>query len=133
MKGSLSSSQALGGFTTTVSDPESNIKLMLVNTARENFKGYTCHEVERVREVQRIQGMIANPTEKEFSGMVREQLLTICPVTVSDIDNANQIFGPDVASLRGKRTLTKPDCIQVKYVQRKMFGARIFGSSRLNE
>jgi hypothetical protein len=53
--------------------------------------------------------MIANPTEREFAGMVREQLLIICPVTiVRDIDNANQIFGPDLANLRGKATRKKP-------------------------
>ena len=100
-----------------VSDPESNIKLMLVNTVRGNFEGYTCHEVERVREARRIQGMIANPTERKFAGMVREQLLTNCPVTVCDVDNANQIFGPDLANLRGKATRTKPDRVQVKNVQ----------------
>jgi hypothetical protein len=100
-----------------VSDLESNIKLMLVNTVRGNFEGYTCHEVERAREVQRIQGMIANPTEREFAGMVHEQLLTNCPVTVRDVDKANQIFGPDVANLRGKMTRIKPDCVRVEYVQ----------------
>ncbi len=34
-----------------VSDPESNIELMLVNTVRGNFEGYTYHKVERAREV----------------------------------------------------------------------------------
>jgi hypothetical protein len=100
-----------------VSDPESNIKLMLVNTVRGNFEGYTCHEVERAREVQRIQGMIANPNEREFAWMVCEQLLTNCPVTIRDVDNANQIFGPDVAKLRGKTTRTKLDRVRVEYVQ----------------
>jgi hypothetical protein len=33
-----------------MSDPESNIKLMLMNTVRGNFEGYTCHKVERARE-----------------------------------------------------------------------------------
>jgi hypothetical protein len=90
-----------------VSDTESNIELMLVNTVRGNFDGYTHQKVKRAREVQRIQGMIANPSEREFAGMVREQLLTDCPVTVRDIDNANQIFGPDLANLRGKASRTK--------------------------
>jgi len=49
--------------------------------------------------------------------MVREQLLTNCPVTVRDIDNANQIFGPDLANLRGKTTRTKTECVRVEYVQ----------------
>ncbi len=92
-----------------VLDPESNIELMLLNIVRGNFEGYTCHKVKRAREAQHIQGMIANPTEREFAGMVREQILTNCPVTVCDVDNANQIFGPDLANLRGKATRTKPD------------------------
>ncbi len=100
-----------------VLDPESNIKLMLVNTVRGNFEGYTRHEVKRAREAQCIQGMIANPTEREFAGMVHEQLLTNCPVTVRDVDNANQIFGPDLANLRGKATRTKLERVQVEYVQ----------------
>ena len=49
--------------------------------------------------------------------MVREQLLTNCPVTVQDIDNANRIFGPDLANLRGKTTRTKPERVRVEYVQ----------------
>ncbi len=100
-----------------VPDPESNIELMLMSTVRGNFERYTCHKVKRAREVQRIQSMIANPTEREYAGMVREQLLTNCPVTVRDIDNANQFFGPDLADLRGKATRTKPECVRVKYVQ----------------
>jgi hypothetical protein len=90
---------------------------MLVNTVRENFEGYSCHEVEKAKEVRRTQGMIANPTQREFAGMVREQLLTNCPVTVQDVDNANRIFGPDLANLRGKTTRTKPEHVRVEYVQ----------------
>ncbi len=46
-----------------ISDPSSNIELMLVNTVRENFKGYTRQDVERAREARRIQGMIATPSK----------------------------------------------------------------------
>ncbi len=34
-----------------VSDASSNIELMLVNMVRENFEGYSCHEVEKAKEV----------------------------------------------------------------------------------
>jgi hypothetical protein len=61
--------------------------------------------------------MIANPTEREFAGLVRERILTNCPVTVRNVDNANRIFGPDLANLRGKTTRTKPECVRVEYVQ----------------
>jgi len=76
---------------------------MLVNTVRENFEGYLRHEVEKAKEARRIQGMIANPTEKEFAGMVCEQLLTNCPVTVRDIDNATEFLVLTSLTLGGKR------------------------------
>ncbi len=100
-----------------VSDPSSNVELMLVNTVRENFEGYTRHDVERAREARCIQGMIANPTKRKFAGMVREKLLTNCPITIRDVENANQIFGPDLANLRGKTTRAKPDHVRVKYAR----------------
>ncbi len=72
-----------------VSDENSNIEMMLVNTVRGNFKEYTHHDIKRAKETRRIQGMIANLTEKEFAGMVRERLLANCPITVRNVDNAN--------------------------------------------
>jgi hypothetical protein len=100
-----------------VSDPSNNVELMLVNTVRENFEGYTRHDVKRAREAQHIQGMIANPTEREFAGMVREKLLTNCPITARDVENANQIFRPNLANLRGKTTRAKPDHVRVEYAR----------------
>jgi hypothetical protein len=61
--------------------------------------------------------MIGNPTEREFTRMVREKLITNCPVTVHDINNANRIFVPDLANLRGKMTRLKPECMRVEIVQ----------------
>jgi hypothetical protein len=100
-----------------VSDENSNIEMMLVNTVQRNFEGYTRHDIERAKEAQRIQGMIVNPTEKEFAGMVRDRLLTNRPVAVRDVDNANRIFGPDLANLGGKMTRAKPERVRVEYVQ----------------
>jgi hypothetical protein len=90
-----------------VSASSSNVGLILVNTVRENFEGYTRHDVERAREARRIQGMIANPTKREFAGMVQEKLLTNCPITIRDVENANQIFRPNLANLRGKNNKGK--------------------------
>ncbi len=90
---------------------------MLVNTVRGNFEGYTRKEIERAREARCIQGMIANPTEREFSAMVCEKLLANCPVTIQDVNNAHQIYGRDLANIRGKTTRRKPGHVQVDYVQ----------------
>jgi len=84
------------------SEDSSNFKCMLVNTVRDNFEGHTKHDIAKAKEAQRLQGMVGNPTDKEFKGMVCEKLITNCPVTVQDVENANHIFGPDLANLRGE-------------------------------
>ena len=52
-----------------------------------------------------------------FKRMVREKLITNCPVTVQDVENANRIFGPDLANLRGKTIRTKLEHVRIEYVQ----------------
>jgi hypothetical protein len=47
---------------------------------------------------------------------VREKLIVNFPVTVHDISNANRIFGPNLANLRGKMTTTKPERVRVEIV-----------------
>ena len=85
------------------SEDGSNFECMLVNTVQDNFEGHTKHDIAMAKETRRLQGMIGNPTDKEFKGMVCEKLITNCPVTVQDAENANHIFGPDLANLRGKQ------------------------------
>ncbi len=61
--------------------------------------------------------MIGNPTERELVGLVHEKLIANCPVTVQDVHNANRIFGPDLANLRGKMTRKQPEHVRVDYVE----------------
>jgi hypothetical protein len=79
----------------------------MVNTVRKNFEGFTKHDIKMAQETRRLQGMIGRPTDREFAGMVREKLIANFLVTVHDVQNANQIFGTDLANLRGKMTRSK--------------------------
>jgi hypothetical protein len=36
---------------------------------------------------------------------------------VQDIENANRIFGPDLANLRGKTIRTKPELVRIEFIQ----------------
>ncbi len=43
--------------------------------------------------------------------------MTNCPVTVQDMSNADRVFGPDLANLRGTTTRTKPEHVRTEYLQ----------------
>ncbi len=72
----------------STSEEDSNIKHMLGNTVRDNFEGHTKHDVAKAKEARRLQGMVGNPTNREFKGLVREKLITNFPITVQDAENA---------------------------------------------
>jgi hypothetical protein len=95
--------------TTTSSDNG----FMMVNSVRANLEGYTKHDIKKAQEARHLQGMIGNPTERDFVGMVREKLIANSPVTVCNIQNANQIFGPNLANLRGKTMRTRVDYVKI--------------------
>ncbi len=75
---------------------------MHVQTVRGNYDGHTKRDVLQAKEVRHAQAMTGNPSEGDFKGMVSGNLIKNCPVTTTDITNARTIFGPDLASVRGK-------------------------------
>ena len=47
--------------------------------------------------------MVGNPSEADYTNMVRLNLLKNNPVTTKSIKNAHTIFGPDIPALKGKQ------------------------------
>ena len=62
--------------------------------------------------------MVASPSEQDFQAMVRLNMLKDYPVTnaIDDIINAHNIYGPDLASIRGKTVRRKPEHVPTDYV-----------------
>ncbi len=90
---------------------------VMINTVQGNLEGYTRHKIEKAQQARSLQGMIGNPTERELVGMVRKKLIANCLVTVQDVHNADRMFGPDLAYLRGKTTRKQLEHVRVDYVE----------------
>ncbi len=82
----------------------------------ENYEGFMKKDVIKAKEARQAQGLIGNPSKKDFKGMVSNHLIPNCPVTYDAITNAQKTFGPDLASIRGKPVQRTPEPVVADYV-----------------
>ena len=97
-----------------------NAGVLMVQTVREKYAGYTRREVERAIQARKLQARAGHPSEavfkKEVSRKSESSLFRDCPVTVTDISNAHAIFGPSKPCRQGKWVRPKPDRVEPDYV-----------------
>jgi hypothetical protein len=75
---------------------------VLVNTVEGNKSNFSNADYSRAVLARQIQKTIGRPSNRTFIDIVEKNLLVNCPITRRDIDAAEQIFGPDIGSLKGK-------------------------------
>jgi hypothetical protein len=80
----------------------------LIETVQENKKGYTQRQFEDAKQARKLYHIIGCPTTENFKAILRQNIIRNCPVTVEDVNIAERIFGPDIGTLKGKSTRTKP-------------------------
>ena len=79
----------------------------LVDTVDDNRSRYNNRDYSQAVLARKIQSLIGRPSTRTYKAIVDANLLPNCPVTRRDITAAEDIFGPDVGSLKGK-TVRKP-------------------------
>ena len=77
-------------------------EVLFIQTIQGNYEGFTKCEVTKAKKARRAQAMMRTPSEKDYKGMVSNNRIANCPITLSIVSNACAIFGPDLASIRGK-------------------------------
>jgi hypothetical protein len=87
-----------------------------VQTVRNKFKDFTKKQVQAAATACRLMGMIGAPSKREYQGLVRMNLLQDCPISHTDIVNANKIYGPDLANIRGKTARRKLEHVHAEIV-----------------
>ena len=54
----------------------------------------------------------------DFKNILKSNLIQNCPVNIQDVMNCEVIYGPDVYTLKGKSTRSKPLPIVSNYVEK---------------
>ena len=91
--------------------------MSFVQTVRGNMEGYTQREVEEVCSINEAQAMLGHPTNRDFMGMVGSRKIVNFPVSPAAVLNANLIFGPDLAGVRGRTGRRPPESVTTNHVQ----------------
>ena len=78
-----------------------------VNTVEDKKGRYTTRGYKQAVLARRIQDVIGRPSTRDFKKIVEGGMLHNCPITRADIVAAEDIFGPNVGSLKGKTARKK--------------------------
>ena len=90
----------------------------MVQTVRGNYEGYTKEQVVKAAEARDAQAMMAHPTDAKMKHLVSStHAVKNLDITVDAITNAHQIFGPDLAGVKGKTVRKKPGAVRPEYVK----------------
>jgi hypothetical protein len=74
----------------------------LVNKVADNQNRYTVRSYKQAELARKIQNMLGRPSTWNYLRIIDGNLLKDCPVTRQDVVAAEDIFGPNLGSLKGK-------------------------------
>ena len=85
------------------------VDTILVNTVADKKSNYTVRDYKQALLARKLQNMIGRPSTRDFLHIVDNNLLPNCPITRKDIRAAEDIFGANLGSLKGKTTRRSGD------------------------
>ena len=68
---------------------------------------YTTSPFEMDKQAHGLYHIIGFPTVQNFKGLLINNTIANCPITIEDVYISENIFGPDVSILKGKSTRNK--------------------------
>ena len=80
---------------------ENDAAVALVTMVRQRYKGYTKRQVKDAANVRRAQAMVGCSPDRVFKKSARNRKIKNNPVTVEQLTNTENIFGPNRARLQG--------------------------------
>jgi hypothetical protein len=81
------------------------------------MEGYTRRKVKEAPAAQETQAMLGHPTDQEYLRMVCSGMILNYPVTPTAVQNANQIFGPDLAGVRGQMVRRPRESVTTNHIK----------------
>ena len=94
-----------------------NREITLVQTVQENKEGYSQRQIQDAKKSGDLYAKVGYPSTRDFQKMISQNLILNCPVTMSDVDRADKIYGKYIHALKGKSTRSKPKQVVIDYME----------------
>jgi hypothetical protein len=86
-------------------------------TVSENKTGFTKRQIKRAEIARNLYKTLSYPSMKDFKWVIRSNQIKDCPVTIQGIDVGTNIWGKNIAALKGKTTRSKTHPVTRDYVK----------------
>ena len=87
---------------------ESTSANCFVESVKDNQRDYTERELQRAKRARNLYHSLAVPSIGDFKTIIKMNAISGNPVTLEDVEMAERIYGPSIASLKGKVTRQRP-------------------------
>jgi len=103
-----------------VYDAIKNCDHVYVETVKENEMQYTKRQVEDAKNAKVLMQRLGYPSVPDMARMIANGQIIDCPVTLLDIKRAVDIYGPDLATLKGKTVTQKSKIAKIEVLPKFM-------------
>jgi len=95
-----------------------NVEHAFLETVSSNLQNYSKRDVANAQKARDLMKKLGYPSVQSLVKLIKAGGILNCPVTIHDLYRAHSIWGPDLASLKGKTKSSKADSVKVEYVPR---------------
>jgi len=88
------------------SDIANEIRAILVNTVDGDKSKYSIGQYSNAKKASALQDVIGRPSTEDFIKYIEGNMIPNCNITRQDILRAEDIFGPNLGSVKGKKNKT---------------------------
>jgi hypothetical protein len=76
----------------------------MITSVGDNKRLYTARDIELADRARTLSKNMGYPSPAALINMINKGSIVNCPVTAKDVQRATEIYGPEVAALRGRTT-----------------------------
>ena len=95
-------------------DPRDQSNFTFVETVKENKMLFTKRQIRGAEQARRLYKCLSHPSITDFNWVLHSNGIKHCPVSLKDAETAEKVWGPNIATLKGKTTCKAAGAVEME-------------------